>query len=287
MSTFITAQFMCGNVFFVGLALAIVGLTLRIRATAKRWQSAAFILSITGALLVALSGTPLPIWAYLIVLASLASSVVGVSRKRPWAHWASAFTVGAFAAAGAWESLYHMPVTIPVAGYDTLFVVGDSLSMGADPPGKSWPELLADKAHMKAKNFSFGGAKVASAQHNAERIDKDDALVILEIGGNDLLSGEGGFYSNLDQMLRTVCSGKRSVAMLELPLPPLFNSYGMAQRQLAAKYGVTLIPKRYLTRVLTTPGATVDGLHLSNTGHALLAETIFELFATAPPADDN
>ena len=80
-----------------------------------------------------------------------------------------------------------MPPKIPLAKSDTLFVVGDSLSMGADPPGKNWPEFLGDLAGLKVRNLSFGGAKVESALDNAQRINQDDALVILEIGGNDLL----------------------------------------------------------------------------------------------------
>jgi lysophospholipase L1-like esterase len=48
---------------------------------------------------------------------------------------------------------------------------------------------------------------------------------------------------------------------------------------LAKEHGVILIPKRFLARVLGMPGATTDGLHLSNTGHVLLAETVAGLFA--------
>ena len=65
--------------------------------------------------------------------------------------------------------------------------------------------------------------------------------------------------------------------MIELPLPPFYNRYGMVQRALAKSYGVTLIPKRYLAKIISTPGATVDGLHLSNTGHALFARSLSEM----------
>jgi hypothetical protein len=51
----------------------------------------------------------------------------------------------------------------------------------------------------------------------------------------------------------------------------------MVQRALAKSHGVTLIPKRYLAKTISTPGATVDGLHLSNTGHVLFARTLSEM----------
>ncbi|MBI5092596.1 MAG: hypothetical protein HZB26_09155 [Candidatus Hydrogenedentes bacterium] len=275
---FVTAQFMSGTMFFAGLLLACGGLLLLFGTGHPIRRSIALIGATTGVLVTILSGTPLPSWAYALWSASFVAAGLGISRRWSRNLWLAFAVTAASLLMAAWEAQYHKAVKIPVAGCDTLFVVGDSLSMGADPPGKNWPELLAEKAGMTAKNYSFGGAKVASAQHNAERIDKETALVILEIGGNDLLSGTSAFEADLERMLQTVCNGKRRVAMLELPLPPLFNRYGAAQRRLARIHGVTLIPKKYLTMVLTAPNATVDGLHLSNAGHTLLAETLFSMF---------
>ena len=128
---------------------------------------------------------------------------------------------------------------------------GRFLEHGADPPGKNWPELLGELARLKVRNFSFGGAKVGSSLDNALRIDQDDALVILEIGGNDLLGGTSipKFREGLEKMLALVCGSRRRVAMVELPLPPFYNRYGMVQRALAKSHGVTLIPKGYLAKL--------------------------------------
>jgi acyl-CoA thioesterase-1 len=65
------------------------------------------------------------------------------------------------------------------------------------------------------------------------------------------------------------------VVMFELPLPPFANEYGRAQRRLAAKHRVKLIPPRMLVDVLTAEGATIDSLHLSPTGHALMAGMVW------------
>ena len=75
-------------------------------------------------------------------------------------------------------------------------------------------------------------------------------------------------------MMALVCGPHRRVAMIELPLPPFYNRYGMVQRALAREHGVKLIPKRFLAGVMGTPGATVDGLHFSNTGHVLFARAL-------------
>jgi len=65
--------------------------------------------------------------------------------------------------------------------------------------------------------------------------------------------------------------------MFELPLPPFHNRYGDAQRRLAEHYKVHLVPKRVLIGELTSEGATVDSIHLSRRGHALMAETVWEI----------
>ena len=69
--------------------------------------------------------------------------------------------------------------------------------------------------------------------------------------------------------------------MIELPLPPFANRFGMIQRRLARKHGIILIPKRTFVSVLTTPGATLDGIHLSPQGHLLMSETIWSVIGSA------
>lgn len=71
--------------------------------------------------------------------------------------------------------------------------------------------------------------------------------------------------------------------MFELPLPPLFNGYGYAQRALAAKHKVALIPRRLLASVLFSPDATLDSIHLSDQGHQRLAESVAEILSLDDP----
>jgi acyl-CoA thioesterase-1 len=178
------------------------------------------------------------------------------------------------------EILHSTSPRIPFRPNGTLYVFGDSLGIGADPPGKSWPELLGDLGNLKVQNLSFGGAKVSTSMDSVLRLTEADNLVILELGGNDLLGGTSipEFRESLDKMLTLVCRPNRRVVMIELPLPPFYNRFGMVQRELAKSHGVTLIPKRYLATVICSPNATVDGLHLSNTGHTLFARALFEMF---------
>lgn len=281
--TWIVGQFISGQVLFLGLALCLFGCLLNKFSRGRRTKSIARVVVAAGSILVILSATPVPFWMYGIFFGLLLlvwfrfTKMASRSAKCDYALLFLLLTQMLVMA--GMEISRSLPPTLPLTPGRPLFVLGDSMSIGADPPGKNWPDLLGDLAQLKVRNFAFGGAKVETALDDALRINSDDALVILELGGNDLLSGTaiGKFRADLEKMLTRVCTAQRRVVMIELPLPPFYNRYGMVQRALARAHGVILVPKRYLAKVLSTPGATVDGLHLSNAGHALFAHTLFEL----------
>jgi acyl-CoA thioesterase-1 len=289
---FVVGQFIGGRAFFFGMALCMLGCTLHCFFSRSRIHSLARLTVLAGVVFVILSAAPFPFWVYGVFFVLLALSAFLPTNGLWWgkkgAYLLLLLLLGQSLLMVRTEILYALPPKIPLPTGDTLFVVGDSLSMGADAPGKNWPELVGELAKLKVRYFSFGGAKVESALDNARRIDQDDALVILEIGGNDLLGGTSipRFREELDKMLTLVCGPHRRVAMIELPLPPFCNRYGVVQRALAKSHGVTLVPRRYLAKVISTPGATVDGLHLSNNGHVLLAHALFEMLTHSGPGSE-
>jgi len=290
-SDFVVGQFIGGRAFFFGIALCLLGCFLKTFFSKTYIHALARVTVLAGVVFVVLSAAPFSFWVYGVFFALLALVALlpfnGLGRGKKAAYVLLFLLLAQSFLMIRTEVLYSMPPKIRLAKDATLFVVGDSLSMGADPPGKNWPELLGDLAGLKARNFSFGGAKVESALDSARQINQDDALVILEIGGNDLLGGTSipKFREDLEKMMALVCGPHRRVAMIELPLPPFDNRYGMVQRALAKCYGVTLIPKRYLAKIICTAGATVDGLHLSNAGHALLARALSQMLthSGSPP----
>ena len=280
---FVVGQFIGGGAFFLGMALCLLGCTLQSLFSQSKIQSVARVTMLAGVVFIVLSACPFSFWVYGVFFALLALAAFR-PNTRLWqskkaAGWLLLLLLVQSLLMVHAEVLHRTAPKIPFATSDTLFVFGDSLSIGADPPGKNWPELLGDLAKLKVRNLSFGGAKVASSLDSALSINRDDVLVILELGGNDLLGGTSvpKFRQDLEKMLGLVCGPHRRVAMIELPLPPFYNRFGMVQRDLAKSHGVTLIPKRYLAKVICTPGATVDGLHLSSAGHALFAHALFEM----------
>lgn len=270
-----------GQAFFSGIVL------IELAAVAAFWARSRWptigcaIIACAGLILIAVSSTPLPVWFY-GVAGILTVAWIGVECSPGPRHWRyTPFLRSAVLAVWlcglALEVPFHLAPTVPNLATSQLFLIGDSLSAGVGGNIETWPKLFARQHHVGVVDLSRSGADAADAMQQAEQITAPNLLVLAEIGGNDVLRGypPERYERGLDALLAKLREGGRTVVMLELPLPPFCNRYGAAQRRLANRYGILLVPKRLLMRVLTTDGATLDSIHLTARGHALLAEAIW------------
>jgi len=183
---FVVGQFIGGQAFFWGMALCLFGCSLKSFYSQTKIQSIARVTMLAGVVFVVLSAAPFSFWVYGVFFTLLALAAFRPTEGR-WQNKKTDCLLLLLLLAQSLlmvstEVLHSTSPKIPFATSDTLFVIGDSLSMGADPPGKNWPALLGDLAKLKVRNLSFGGAKVGSSLDNAPRNNQDDALVILELG---------------------------------------------------------------------------------------------------------
>lgn len=188
-------------------------------------------------------------------------------------------------AAMVFEIFMHHPGQIRVAEQRPIIVIGDSLSAGInDKVDIPWPTRLDEMTSVKIANNARAGATCRSAINQLDHLPKQ-CVVIVEIGGNDLLGGRSAseFRADLDGLLAEIQSPEREIVMFELPLPPFFNGYGYAQRNVADKFHVSLIPRKLLASVLFREGSTLDTIHLSNDGHRQLAERVAEILSLEGP----
>jgi acyl-CoA thioesterase-1 len=276
-----------GHAFFSGIFL--IGLA-ALSAFLKRDRWLAFcrvISACAGVILVAISSTPLPIWLYAsagaITLAWLAVENFTKTTHRHLRLTLRYATLAAGWLGVALELPFHLMPTIPALHDAQVFLVGDSLSAGINRETETWPRLFSRSHHVVLHDLSRAGADVATAMLQAKQVTGPKSLVLAEIGGNDVLRANRpeAFEEGLDLLLAKLRDDGQTVIMFELPLPPFHNRYGKAQRRLAKRHDVLLIPKRVLMGVLTTDGATVDGIHLSARGHELLAETVWGIIGRA------
>lgn len=275
-------HFVSGTSLFSGAALLGAAIGAGVGARGALARAGVDLLSILGAAFILLSSSPLPPGLYaavftVVLLWSMADRFRGVPCRLKLGLRLAA--LAGCATLVLLELPYHRDVTIPQAGHRRVVVVGDSISAGIGVEGgRVWPEVLRTDHGVSVINLAVAGATLSTAISQADRLPKGPSVVVLEIGGNDLIGGASAeqFAGDLEALLRRVVAPDRTVLMFELPLTPFMNGFGHAQRRLAKAHGVSLIPKRHFARILTTPDYTVDGLHLSVVGHEQLADMIWQ-----------
>jgi len=164
---------------------------------------------------------------------------------------------------------------------DHLTVIGDSISAGTGDRVPTWPALMQLKTGVAVRNLSRAGAGVFDVRSMAAQITPEDTLILIELGGNDMLAGvpASRFAHGLEALLSNLCTPQRTVVMFELPLLPHWVEYGQIQRRLAIRHRVLLIPKHYFTEVLAGAGATSDGVHLSAVGAEHMVSVVTQLLS--------
>lgn len=282
-------HFASGEAFFVGLGLLALAWFVIGQEQSRRRRAWVAILTALGFVWCWLSSTPLTLnmWlAMLLMLVGMCGIVWKLTRLRSttaslWPHYRVLVPPALLAAPLVFE-FSHQDWSPPQLGVvERLCVIADSVTAGLNENETTWPQLLADRGKIEVVDASQPGATLHSAIQQAELIGDRKGLVLLEIGGNDLLEKlpTDRFEDDLQRLLGTVSSRPgRKVVMFELPLPPGSARYGAIQRRLAARYDITLIPKRKLIGLLTSHGATVDSIHLSPRGHAAMCDLVMQLF---------
>jgi acyl-CoA thioesterase I len=287
-------HFASGASLFSGAVILLLAILLA-RRMATRWRrTVRDVAALLGGALMVLSATPGPRGLSTALAVGVLAWIACQRFPRKWATRTALFLriilAGLILLAVGLETPFRFLPSLPAGQHDRLVVLGDSISRGI-VPDSSWPQTFTARHAVPALNLALNGATAESARlEQAPRIPPEADLVIIEIGGNDMLGGSGSpaaqFAHDLDRLLASVVQLGRTVVMLELPLPPTFEDFGRAQRAAAARYGAVLVPKSYFCQVLAVPGGTVDGLHLAQGGMDAMADILYGLLADhlQPPA---
>lgn len=274
-----------GQAFFTGVLL--VGLAVAASLSTRRLVRRLTVLCLLiGLIAVVLSSTALPSWLYAIAgVATLAWIVSGFKRLQDWRRPAAYATLAAWLLATVVETPYHLTPSPRPAPNRSMAVIGDSVTagMGGDDRSETWPTLLAAAHDLQVQDLSHVGETTASALKRARAHEITAPLVVVEIGGNDILgtTDAADFAASLDALLTHLTAPGRQIVMFELPLIPLSHAYGRAQRTLAAKHGVLLIPKRVFLSIIAGSDATLDSIHLTQEGHEQMARVVWGLVEPA------
>ena len=154
--------------------------------------------------------------------------------------------------------LYSLIASAPAGAQPVrLLVFGNSLTSGFKlPPGTAYPDVLARRLHadgyvdVLVYNGSVAGETTAEAlQRCPSALQYGADLVIVELGGNDMLNGTDPrmVFENLDQIIRFCkAEGARVIlaGMVALPKfgPAYKASFDAIYPLLASRYKISLYP---------------------------------------------
>ena len=276
-----------GLIYLIGLALVLLSVVVGIPSQRRwiRWTSD--VLAVVGGVGIVFSPVPMPAktgWILLLVI--VAWLIIEHASSRRWLrHAAQAAVVAICVWLAVSELRWQLRPARPAGPFARLYIVGDSVTAGIGRESTTWPRILHNERKVEVVDLSRAGATAASALSNVQKTTLADGLVLLEIGGNDLLrrAPAASFERDLDQLIGQVSGPGREVAMFELPV--LDEQAARIQRRLAAKLHLLLIPRRYLATLFTTDGNTLDGIHLSDQGHQAMATMVWELLGPSLSAE--
>ena len=132
----------------------------------------------------------------------------------------------------------------------TIVCFGDSLTAGTGaPPGRSYPDRLAELLGEPVVNAGVPGDTTASALERRERdvLARDPRIVCITLGGNDLMRDvrvEEAF-ANLRSIVRRMQESGALVVVGGLELPMLDRGYRAAYGDLCRELGCVLVEDVY------------------------------------------
>lgn len=276
-----------GQAFFTGAVLVMLAAWLSTHESrnAKRVVVLTFLF---GMIAIVISSTAIPYWYYgvvaVVTLVWLCSCFV-----KNWRRCSSYAVIGVWAVAIGLEVPYHLTPTLKPVASRSMTVIGDSVTagLGSGDKAETWPKILAREHNLQIQDISQAGDTASLAFQRVQQQTVTSPIVLLEIGGNDVLGSTSSaqFEQDLAALLAELEEPNRQLIMLELPLLPFYHEFGRIQRALALKYHVALVPKRVFLSILAGNESTLDSIHLSQAGHQHMADVIWNIVKPAYMSD--
>jgi acyl-CoA thioesterase-1 len=226
-----------GQSFVTGVALLVVAAfaSTRTKPVFRRVTVLSFLI---GTIAVVVSSTAIPYWYY-AVATTVTLIWIASGFKKAWRRHSARAMAGVWLIAAFIELPHHITYSLEPAQTRTMTVIGDSVTAGVDgdETSETWPNLLARQHHIKVQDISHIGETAASALKRAKSQSIESSVVVVEIGGNDILGSTttAEFARDLEALLAFLESTDRQVIMFELPLPPFCHEFGRIQRTAAAR----------------------------------------------------
>ncbi len=170
-----------------------------------------------------------------------------------------------------------------------IIIIGDSITAGLGvAEDKVYPTLLADKFQQEGMPTTVlnGGLSGDTTAGGLRRIDwylkQNPDLLLIELGGNDGLRGISlaDIEANLGAMIEKAQAAKVDVRLIQMQVPANFgqeytDGFFALYSKVAKQYNVPLLPFLLDGVAGDRKYNQPDGIHPTEEGHALIADTMF------------
>jgi acyl-CoA thioesterase I len=160
----------------------------------------------------------------------------------------------------------------------TIVVLGDSVAAGVGSgPGQAYPDLLASRLGTEVVNAGVSGSTTADGLARIDKVlDEDPWMVIVELGGNDLLRRVPPEQTerNLRGIVDRVISARAVPVLVEMDAP-FGGDYLAIYERLGDEYGIPVVEET-LGEILRDRALKSDTIHPNAEGQKVLAEAIAE-----------
>jgi acyl-CoA thioesterase-1 len=160
-----------------------------------------------------------------------------------------------------------------------IICFGNSLTSGyGTDKESSYPAVLAHLTSFNVINAGLAGetTKGALQRLGTDVLDKNPVLVIIELGGNDLLEKVPlpETINNLRRIIEEIQKKGVMAALVDISSSILFEEYRDAYRNLAKEKGAIFISQA-VDGIITEPALKSDYLHPNNHGYRIMAHRIY------------
>ena len=186
-----------------------------------------------------------------------------------------------------------LPVRALAARGQVVTILGDSITAGLGLPGR---DALPNQLHLALEKLGMpnlvrgAGVSGDTTANGLGRMDfsirPDSAVVVIALGGNDLLQGldPKATRSNLDQIIRRLKQRHKGLVLAGIKAPPEIGrgyaaDFNAIYPSLAAEHHIALYPD-LLAGVERNPALNQgDGIHPNAKGVAIIARRLAPVVA--------
>jgi acyl-CoA thioesterase-1 len=164
-----------------------------------------------------------------------------------------------------------------------IVAFGDSITYGHGvKASETYSALLSEALGVEVVNAGRNGdtTETGLRRLQADVLDLDPRLVIVELGGNDFLEKvpRDQTFQNLDRIVRECVNAGAMVVLVHIQLGLFGDKYLGEYEAIAKRHGAVLVPD-ILDGVLGRPSMMADQIHPNAQGQEVIAARIAEVLA--------